>query len=850
MNSYAQASALGPGEVALLQNGRLDTRCPSLRAPLTAYSGSGPSGTFVAGALFPTGAEGEVLKLVAMNDGASAIRIYGNVWNGSSWSGESEISEASGKYGNTRFGTTGTTVTFAGVPKVGLGVDVVVQDGVGAPKVIPSNNALAGDVMANVQSITAPKQLSQYAPQYGPKDTMPLVTGHTNITVGRPSGTDFSNAATNYWDITMAATPTTAGSSFYAWTSDGTLDLTNSKQVWILAKPSNIYWLNSVKIDLYAHSGPTTKTIHDPSSDQHVEIPTASPGLVLYVFPIEDTNTTTWDGLQFTVTAVGGLASGDTFKIYGVGTGGKVPCLAEYLQCWHNTASRTDSPGVVLKTVASSDTSTRVRGRNEVINANEGTATSVYVRAGSVTVGGWSGIRSDCPTDFALPLDTRLYCQVSVPMFSPNSTDGGRGVDYVVFYRRDPGETDFTFVNEQQCAQYTAGNWTYYTPFTAWDQKQTFTDNTASEDKVLYRQGPDAFCQEVPVGLAMVSADKRLYVGTSQQSSSSVPYSSVKASDEDNPFRFRGVTRFIQGQPDPSSGFEARLPVGETAKTLVASASSLVGHSGVYAWTGRSMYLLQYLSINRVGAAGCVGAYAVAEHGGTIFWLDPERVLRRAGAVMGQISRTDFHDKFTGLTATNAKKVSMAYWRDRLYVTLNGTSKAGVWSSLTSKWESLDTYNASAPVPLQFALFRDGATDLLTFFDTTGRLYKYEDTSATQDAASYDIPFEIDFPELSQGDNLFLGPAKVYSTANTGKTLTATWNQAKKGATGTATATLSVQSGEARVMVTPTSSSSLSGVGKSDTSMQLKVSGSFVYPWTLLKVSVQTQADRGRGGKA
>lgn len=848
MNSYAHPSALGPGEVPLLQNGRLDTRCPSLRAPLTAHSGTAPSGTFVSGALFPTGADGEVLKLAAMNDGAGAVRIYGNVWNGSSWSGEQEISEASGKYGNTRFGTTGQTVTFAAVPKPGLGVDIIVQDGVGNPKRIPSNNSLAGDVMANIQAITAPKQLSQYAPQYGPKDTITCETAHTNTTLGR-TGTTFDNAATNYLDITVAASPT-LGETVYFYHSSSTLDLTNSKQVWILAKPSSPYWLNSVKIELYAHTGPVVKTIHDPASDQHIEIQTASSGLVLYAFPIEDTATSAWEGLRFTVTNAAGLVTGDTFKIYGIATGGKVPCLAEYLQCWHNTASNTDSPGVVLKTVTGADKSTVVRGSNVTNPDGTVTATSVYVRAGSVTVGGWTGVRSDCPTDFSLPLDTRLYCNVTVPMFSPNSTDGGRGVDYIKFYRRDPGETDFTFVNEQQCAQYTAGNWTYYTPFTAWDQQQSFTDNVAAEDKVLYDHGPDAFTQPVPIGLAMCSADKRLYVGTSQQSSSSVPYSSIKASEADAPFRFRSVTRFLQGQPDPDSGFEARLPVGESARSILASASSLVGHSGVYVWTDRSMYLLQYLSINRVGSSGAVGAFAATEHGGSIFWLDPERVLRRAGATVGQISRTDFHDKFTALTGTNAKKVTMAYWRDRLYVTLNGTSKAGVWSALTGKWESLDSYNASAPVPVQFALFRDGATDLLVFFDSTGRLYKYEDTSATQDAASYDIPFEVDFAELSQGDNIFLGPAKVYSTANTGKTLTATWNQPKQGATSTATAVLSVQSGEARVMVTPTSSSSLSGVGKSDTSMQLKVSGSFVYPWSLLRVSVQTQADRGRGGKA
>lgn len=854
MATYPHPSALTGGESALLENLRLETRVPALRSGSAASTSTNPSGTFVSGGLFPSGSGGTV-AVAAMDDGASAVRIYGNSWNGSAWSGWNEVTEASGKYGNTRFSTSGSTVTFTAVPKVGLGVDIIAQNGVDAAKVMPSNNLLAGDVCANIQSITAPKQASQYAPTYGPKDTVTVKTGHTDSAVASVTNTGptWNNAATNYWDITVSTTPTANEDIAVYNTAGSTLDLTSAKQVWVLAEASNVYWLNSVQIDLYVHTGPVTKTIHDPSKDKHVEIPTAAPGLTLYVFPIEDTNTTTWEGLKFTLKNVGGLASGDTFKIYGVGVGGRVPCLAEYAMCWHNTASRTDSPGVVLKTVTSADKSTLVRGSN-VINADGTvTATSVLVRAGSVTYGAWTGVRSDCPVDFTLPLDTRLYCSVTVPTFSPNSTDGGRGVDYVKLYRRDPGETDFTFVNEQQCAQYTAGNWTYYTPYTAWDERQDLTDNTASEDKILYDRLPDAFTQPVPVGLAMCSANKRLYVGVAQQSSATTPYSSVQASEEDAPYRFRSVTRFTNGVPDLSSGFEARMPTGETVKAMLASSSSLVGHSGVYAWTDRAMYLIDYLDVSRVGSAGCVGPYAACEHGGQLFWLDPERVLRMAGATVGQISRNTVHDLFTAIPAAAVAKTSLVYYRDRLYVNYSASGSANtnvlVWNAGLRAWESRDTYDASASVPKQILAWRDGATDKVMYFSSAGKLYQYESGGA-QDDGSYDIPLTYHTQEYSSGDNVYIGPAKVYCTAQSSKTLTVTRYNAKKGTTSVGTGSTAASGSDVRTFVGETASGTMSAVGASDASVQLKITGTFSYPFSILRVTAAAQPNRGRGGKA
>ena len=136
------------------------------------------------------------------------------------------------------------------------------------------------------------------------------------------------------------------------------------------------------------------------------------------------------------------------------------------------------------------------------------------------------------------------------------------------------------------------------------------------------------------------------------------------------------------------------------------------------------------------------------------------------------------------------------------------------------------------------------------FFSSAGKLLQYE-AGGAQDESAYDIPFSLYTQEYSAEEGgIFIGPSKIYCTAQSGKTLTITRSNARKGTTSVSTASLAADGADTRVHRGDSASSSMSAVGSSDSSVQIQLTGTLQYPWSLLRMTAETQANRGRVGRA
>lgn len=829
--SYPAPLALPNGVFSLGQNVRADGGSINLRGTTDELTTSAPGGgTFISGALFPTGTPGEMF-VVACIEQSSARRLYGCIYSSSAFGAWAELTEASGKYGATRFGTTGKTVTFAGAPSTGLGLTIVAQDGVGYPRIF-SSTTVAADSLALAEPITAPTIAQAFSPQYGVSASLTLSFDFAATTVATNGGNVTWDTGGATYDFEALRTGATAvAGDWVDMTMDAqTFDASAGSQVWIIATPTDLSWVTNTKIELTTGGAGTQYTVHDPSvADNHVEISVQGTpsGQILYGFPVTSAVGSGWKGVRLTCVNNDGIAASSAVAILGIAAGGQVPGTADYAVAWRNSQSKQESAGVVLPATRS------VEGTATL------TPTGLYFSTWPGYLGG---------TDMVLPISPDFYYSVKVPVFSPSSTDSAKGVDYMDVYRRDPGELEYTYVTTQQTTEYTAGNWVYHSPFTGYNQKQTLTDNTAPENKNKSQRAPDGANLPCPVGLAQTFASRRLFVGTTQQSSSTARYASVMYSEQDRPFRFRQMVRsFDEGGIDQVSGSEARIGAGETVQMVFATSSSYLGLDNVYAVSDRTMYALDGLEVRRLGSVGASGPFAWAEWGGSAMWLDAQRVMRTMGASIGQVSRTTVHDKLTAIPSAALVRFNIAYYRDRFYAAYSTTGSTNdrvlVWSSLIGAWESDDTFNASVVTPQQFVVWQDGLTDKLCFFGSAGKLYQYETTNS-QDEGGYDVPFKLTSKEwaVGKGNAVKLGQLMgMYCTAQAGKTATITRTSALHNTTETTSAIpLTVTTvGDARVY----RNDLVSGVtpGNADVSMQLTLDATVSYPWRLYLLEAELE---------
>lgn len=785
-------SAVGLGYFTECQNLRFDSLACKLRGGITQLFTGGASGTCVGSTTVTQGSNTYVFT--AQQISASDVRIYYFVYSGS-WAGSyAELTQSTGKYGNTRMNAPASGfVTFTPVYGKANNLCVIVQNGVDDPRVIDVANA----TISKIEAIAAPVELESYSADFGIADNLDITAAATATN----SGSAIVGSATGspqYWQFatTSAAVSDTAEVSSNAQT----IDLSASKQVWMVIEADNDTHFENCKWELVPTSG-SNLTIHDPSNNKFgiISVETNVPGKRLYAFSVAEHSTasrTAIKGVKLTVQNTG--VSG-TIKILSIIGGGNVPGTASYSVCWHNFGTKTYSPGVVL-----------------------------VPSARSVGVAGiWGSTDSPLPDEFEIPISTVLYYKTSVPMVRPSSTDRDKGVDYVQIYRRDPGETFYSLVDEVQAASY-SGSWAYTGTFSA--TRANYTDVTPPAYKNQEKLAPDAFTEQVPVGQASVWAGGRLYSGTYQDSSGRKAL--IKVSDLDEPFRFRSVAPLEETY---RLGFSLRLSGNEDVRAFIPAASSVIGAASVYAFTSQATYSISGPRITKISSSGAISA-AASENQNQILFIDQDKQVKRMTSSIDNLSKYRVQDILDG--ATSVDKFTSAYFKDRWYtvLTYGGVKRVLVWSDGLDDWESFDLPGVE---PVQFIPWRVSGSAGLYFVDASGDIYQYE--SGNDDDGSQ-IALSLKTGDLhGPGWNeVNIGNVRIIATDKDSEVMTVVLTGLAPAASQSGTINLDSGSGQT---VTYRYAQDVDGneLGVKSSAVNIKLSATLAGPFTLKGAQAKTK---------
>lgn len=760
IRTYADVSAIPGGFWKDARNIRTDTGAIAVRAGQTQIvDNSGLSGTCVGSCLVEYGANTYLLTALEIS---GSVRIYYNLYNGSSWGSAAEITAASGFFGNTRMATPSSGfVTFTKVYSTTDGLCVVVQDGTSSPRVIKMSAIAAGN-MRVISEVPAPQELGGLSPSFGSTSSLSI---HTN------TGTTANGAGT--FDCTSSGTPklltftTGAGAMVDGDTTQvtglGSMDLGDARQVFFIGEISDEAILDSIKIELKCANYDVT--IHNPEGglDSVVSVETNTPGLRVYAFPLGEYSPServpggggpgVCGGFKFTLTNTN-CPINQTFIIRAICTGGRVPGFAEYSESWYCSSSMTESPEVVMKTPVYGATATEM----------------------------FNGVATALPDNFKLPMSDALYYRVVVPYLAGDQDIVDSGVDYTNIYRRDPGEENRTFVASKQTAEY-SGGWAYTGSFTVNAQKGYHADTVAPEDKVYERIAPDAFNEPVPIGQAALWASSRHYVGT-YKASSSEPKSVIKVSEQDDPFRFASIPR----EDLSTSAFLAQLNGEEVVVTFQSVSSSIIGSSVVYCFTNRGMYSVDGTIIRRISSIGALATHSVAENQNRIFWVDQNLSVRKSDGAIRDLSRLRIDDILLG--ATNTDKLQGVFHRDRYYLAYSGGVL--VWSDLMNDWESRDT---PAVQPKMFIPWRVGNSAKLYFTSSDGSLYEYE-SGANDAGTAINLVAQIPIEHGRDYDRMTVGRPNIVCSDKDSTTLNVTITTANPARSNAGTINLDSGAGE------------------------------------------------------
>lgn len=786
------------------QNLRWESGALSLRGGQSAIASGPGSGTFLGGTFVSAG--DNVVRLFAMNV-SGTVRLYYQVYNGSSWGSATEATASSGKYGNTRMSPpTSGYVTFTPVWSEYGQLDVLAQNGIDAPRLWNFNNTYT----AKVESITAPKELSAFSPRFSAKGNLNITAASTAT---NSTGARFAASTTGtpqYWLWTF--TTPTVGDTAEMVCDAVTVDCSSSNQVWLIAESSEDSVFDNCKIEI--NQGGTRYTVHDPQNgkDNLVKVPTQDSNIWVYGLPVGDhaagNNINAVKGLRFTVQNAG-ITAGATLKVYSVCASGRVPGLAQYAVSWRNSGSRAESPSVVLPLNPEADGVTGI----------------------------WGATLSPLPAEFRLPFSELLDYQVSVPVMAPTSSMRDSGVDYIDVWRKDPGEDGFYYVYESQAATY-SGSWAYTGSYTSTALRGDYSDNLPTWAKSSIKRAPDAYNEPVPIGQAASFAAGRLYVGSSTGSSHTSAL--LMVSHRDFPYRFR---RIADPEDTGSSGFSAKLSSGERITAFAATSGDQRGP--VYCFTDKGVWAVNPPLVYKVSEPGCFSCTGASSFGGSVYYVSTDATLRRISSAGNEdLSRYKVDD----LDSADLSKTTVCGHQDRVFVSFNdGTDKVLVYNLALGEFEGYDLPGEGAKqiLPYQF-----GGVNWIVSTASDGDFFRYG--YGTLDGATQ-IPFILAPGEISGPgfERTKVGGSNLFCTDKDGEVLSVSYQASKPASTVTGLVSLDSSGSESKVWRRDkTSSGTDAAVGGA--SVYVSLSGTIAGPFTIFgwTVDVRTRAGTGQDNKA
>lgn len=843
-----------------LENLRQDDGTVYLRPGTVALQGNAPSaGTFRGGWIGVCPGYGGSFSqtnvaLVAMEE-SGEIRIYKSHLN-VTWQAWTEVTAASGKFGDTRL-TAGTHVHFRQVEDA-YGLTSVIASGgrASALRIDLSTPTATSNIVARCEAITAPP-VSQYEPIAGFGAELTLIDpGGGAATTASDTGTSFTAAAGSatsaFWSFTLAATAT-AGDSAVIY-NDTTLDISvaNAKQLLMVCQyvGNEEPWWTRMRVEAVYGATPSYVTVYDPGTDRNeiVRVPVGidqerSGRTELVAFPIEDLAGTIGSelrGIRLTVlstfTPTGGTSS--ALRIFQLGVGGKVPGNSQYGVAFENggspyggyTGSRCESPGVVLPPM---------RGKQHSVRTGD----SVDVQS------------------YNLPLDERIFYSVQVPIVAPNSTDGGRGVNYYNIFRKDPGSNYYYLASSTEVVAYSAPNWEtvsgIFGSASAWGGKDTVADTvdhfSLDPSKVL----PDAFNEPIPIGGQMAYANRRLYICTQGVPTSGNSTNAVMVSDEDAPYRFRRITTFDGDPLDSVQGFEARLDDRVTA--VRAASASGIGTTTVYVWTVSSLWAVDGYQVRRIASRGTFSPWSVAESDGMLVWLDQSRNIVTMDPTIRSISRYRIDEDMDAIPAARIAYVSSAFHRDRMFFAHSATGQTDnlvseVFALAWQEWEAQDTF-ASAKGPCQYLTWHTtGDETFLVYFASNGTLWKAEDPTVLTDDGNQ-IAFILETPYFTSPNfraKVGLGQVSVICTDKASESLTTQRFPLTPAVAATVedTGTINIDVSTALAWKVDKNATTGGPVKVNGAAVYLRVTGTLSGPFAIRAMSVAVDGFEGWGASA
>lgn len=787
MASFPAPSALGAGEFALIENFRCADRSLYVRDGYSAFNGGSVVGS--GGTTFRGCGVAQILSLsnnpliVVGVQHSTKVKCYAT----NTGSFGAAFTASSGKYGDTEFTNSATDLLFISPLKGGTSSDsntsVCIQSGTDSPRVY---NPIDGTCAIHT-TITPPSSDSalKTAPTW-PKNfevsgaSMPTYTNSTaaqfagasngttpNNNVRLTTGTG-ANAVNNGDTVRLTAFAT------------ATRDLSACRQLIFICETDDIDFWNNIKIEI-AESGPTYVTVFDGSSASYaapVYVPLDGVSNRYAIgFSLDHIATASRDAvleIRFTwagTTRASGVAAA-TVDIYAICGSGTAPGGALHGISYWNSASRAESPGLVIPTVEPSK-----------INAVGGTTLS------------------DAP-DSRIPNSPLLYYNYTV--YYQNTSSAGE-VDYLRIYRKDYGEVIYSYVGNDQISSY-SGSWSYVSGTAL--STRSVTDSLQSYLKDTGLEMPDGYSLPIPKGGATLYANGRTFVAGYRASSSDIR-DTLWISDDRHAFRFRKVVRFRDGVPDPSSGTSILFP-GESIQQLVSCSTGIFGVDRVYVFTDKSLYAVdgrtsQNLSrASKIADVGTLSPHSVAQYKGQIYFLDSDmRVRRIAGGRFDDLSRFLVDDVLQGIPAAYRKLATGVYWKDRYYLAYTPTgettnTKVLIWDETLNGGGGGWMQDAVSVGFQQGCIWSQSQVRKFLFCDATAgvKMYTYEVSGQTTDAGSA-IPVKLTTGEThDDGWNSHMVRKIKILADDQANTLTWVRTYKPHGGTGTSTTNLDVSTNQ------------------------------------------------------
>lgn len=382
--------------------------------------------------------------------------------------------------------------------------------------------------------------------------------------------------------------------------------------------------------------------------------------------PVDSAGVTTGDRLRFTWLALAPASTVHTFVAMVAASGSR--------------------PGSDLFGLALAQTDTRTLG--------PGSAITTQLPAYSTAFGG-----TYAQFKVAIPRDPRLYVDHVVYARNPLHSQIRKGADRVYVYRNSNGESGYYLLGQAQIAEWTGTDWDFVN-----GTDLSFVDVTPpAADEDFAHPMPDAATLAMPAGLAMATANGRLFVGQDAR---------LWWSEQERPTQFRKAVRFTAvNTPDVASAGSVALD-GEVVQVVIpmgaattaedpttATAVILLSDRNVYALSGTDP-----TSLSRaipIGPHGTLAPLSAARSQTGLYWLDQRGQVCHMDRKGIKALSVGLVDDLTGnVEGTRVQWASGAVAYDRYFLSLTPSGEEAntqtlVWSEQHQAWESID--KAAAP---------------------------------------------------------------------------------------------------------------------------------------------------------